>query len=69
MYGPLPPHQRDQRNGVTVCANVFGLCAGLETPRATMECARARPQKRPGLVGRILYQGFGHAVLAVPPSC
>lgn len=69
MYGSPPPHQRDQRDGVIVCANVFGLSVGLEAPRATMECARARPQKRAGLRGRILYQVLGHAALAVPPSC
>jgi len=48
MYGSPPPHHLDQRDGVTVCAIVFGLRVGLEAPRATMECARARRGRRRG---------------------
>ena len=69
MYGPPPPYKRDQRDGVTVCANVFGLDVGLQTPRAMMEFARARPQKIHGLRGRIFGQVLGHAAWAVLPSC
>ena len=47
LSGPPPPYKRDQRDAVTVWANVFGLGVRLETSRAMMGFARARPQKRP----------------------
>jgi hypothetical protein len=63
MYGSPPPYKRDQRDAVTVCANVFGLGVGLETSRAMMEfracpsskaCRPRGPHFLPGSLARRL---------------